>query len=141
MTLGTTGCMVGPGDGEDIGNAGGPVAFSGFMTGPNETVYLYGLKGFNDWQYIGQTTSNAYAIDYFGIDWHHWSMNVTVPGNCWHYYGNGLMMAVIQARDAQGNPLSNFDEGFYDALGSAETLGELWDAKGNNADSIIIFGD
>ncbi len=140
-----TGCMTTPGAGEHIGSKNDSYNFSGWMTGPNEDVYLYAMKSFDEWIYVGQAKSRTSSYDYLGTNWHFWSIQTKLPANTWWAYGsvpgaNGDYLAIIQARDKYGNPLKNWEEGFYGYFQDYDNLGDMWDAKGHHH-SIAIWAD
>ena len=120
-----TGCMTSPGAWEHIGSKKNPYLFSGFMTGPNEQVYLYAKTSANQWNLVGKTTSSSTSIKHFGLNWYAWNIHTTLPGQTWHSNNNNFL-AVVQARDKDGKPLRNWEEGFYDYFMDFDNLSELW---------------
>ena len=136
-----TGCMTSPGAWEHIGSKKNPYFFSGFMTGPNEEVYLYAKTSANQWDLVGKTTSSSTSIKHFGLSWYSWNIVTTLPDHTWHSNNNNFL-AVVQARDKDGKPLRNWfgfgKWGFYDYFLEYDNLLELWRSHGDDEEIMII---
>jgi hypothetical protein len=131
LTLLSSGCIFGPGNGANVGSRSESVFFEGATNHAGQTITIWAKKSDGTWQYLGKTVTVSQAIGHFGHNWYYWSTSKKVPLNCWKLVG-GNYVAEIKATG--WDPLIDlpaFNEGFLDYLDEYDDLGELVEAEGS----------
>jgi hypothetical protein len=128
-TLLSTGCMMTPGHGEDVGLKTDPVSFVGALREPGKLVYIQARDRENNhqWRTVGSTRSSTSAVQYSGLDWYLWSRDITLAHRHWYINGSPqFWSAEVRAIDSStGNALGTFDAGFGDYFDFGVPLEEM----------------
>jgi len=123
----STGCMMTPGHGENIGNKLDKVQFLGAVQAPGKTVCIQGKDRYNRWQNIATAKSTSTPYRYSGSTWYLWSREIAVPHHLWHIDGDPWhWKAEIRVIDiSSGDALATFEEGFFEYFDPEVSLADL----------------
>ncbi len=118
--------------------------FAGFTTNPNETVEIQAAHPGGGWVTLATATTGETALPGFaGVRYYHWFTTVEVPEICWKDCGSldsyYLYGAEIRILDSTGQKLFSYQEEVSATELLTENPVDLWKAKGNTRDSILIW--
>jgi len=149
LLLASTGCMIAPLDGQNIGSLSQQVEFSGVTEQANEWVYIQAQNPNTlDWVTIGTAKTGSSPYDAYDTDWYLFSTNLQIPGKYWSYTGaNNEFTAEVRCKSSgstsyMGNKMLGFTTGFwvfFDPDEYAYTQSELWQFAGNGH-SVTVTG-
>jgi hypothetical protein len=110
-----TGCMVTPGDGENLTNRSDTVEVYGYAANPNESIEIQARRPFGTWSTVATVDSVGTGSDFFGVDIYSYVADITVPNHLWQVtLGKaGLSYRTeVRALDSTGNALVTYEDGF-----------------------------
>jgi hypothetical protein len=140
LLLATLGCMVEPGNLQEIASRSTPIQFSGFTVQPNQKVVLYVQNANNSWTKIGETNSSNQKIVHFDTSWYPWHKEIIVAKAHWRKFGESGAYFVVLKGMVDGNDMMSFKKGFYDYVQDYDSVEELYeDNQSEHGINVLVW--
>jgi len=143
LGLTSTGCMISPQHGEDVGRIDNLIAFYGATTLPRQRLEIQALNPMGGWERISDATTVDVATELESGTWYIWgNLFVRIPRRYWRDAGAGRMSAIVRTRvlegDVLGSPaLLTFENGFEP--NDYSDVSTMWDEYGHGR-SVTVYG-
>ena len=100
--MATSGCMLTPGDGQNIGSESSLIYFTGYTTKPNTRVYVRARDSLDSqWIHLGTAYSSSTPLTLDGLTGYPWNTQLTIPQSAWSGCGSNRS-ATVRAHAYQG---------------------------------------
>jgi Tol biopolymer transport system component len=100
--MATSGCMLTPGDGQNIGSESSLIYFSGYTTKPDTRVYVRAINSLgSQWIHLGTAYSSSAPASLDGLTGYRWNAELTIPQSAWNGCGSNRY-ATVRAHAYQG---------------------------------------